>query len=160
LSSFLAAPPSATAPAVADAIVGDGWWPDLSIAAFRAATRVGELVTPARAREALLHGFISVDADPTVRMWRAAQLLLGATKLDEVTGPSIDGEKRAVLLWRRAVYASAAADLAETHGSISATDAGRDRAEDRATSADEHRRNAIVAVRDLTGRRRSRVSLL
>lgn len=150
--------PAAPAPAIADAIAGDGWWPDLSIAAFRDSTRLGTLVTDGRARDALIGGVIS--ADTQLATWRTAQVAAGVANLAAVPGPSIGGVRRAVILWRRAVYAWAAADLAETHNNITATDRGRAVTEERATSADDHRRNAIIAVRDLLGETRSRAALL
>ncbi len=155
--SFVAAP-AAPAPATPDAIAGDGWWPNLSIAAFRASIRLGTLVTDARARDALIGGIIS--ADTQLRDWRAAHEANDIASLADVPGPQIDGTPRAVILWRRAVYAYAAADLAETHNDITATDRGRAVAEERAISADDHRRNAIVAIRDLLGKTRSRCALL
>lgn len=155
--SFVAAP-VAPAPAIADAIAGDGWWPDLSIAAFRDAVRLGTLVTDGRAREALIAGVIG--ADTQLGKWRAVLEEAGIANLADVPGPVIGGEPRAVILWRRIVHAFAAADLAETHNDITATDKGRAANDQRATSADDHRRNAIVAVRDLMGAPRSRAALL
>ncbi len=155
--TFVAAP-AAPAPATPDAIAGDGWWPGLSIAKFRESIRLGTIVTDGRARDALLGGFIS--ADTQLASWRAAHEANEIASLADVPGPVIDGEPRAVILWRRAVHAWAAADLAETHNDITATDKGRTANEQRATSADDHRRNAIVAVRDLLGKTRSRAALL
>ena len=73
--------------------------------------------------------------------------------------PAIGGENRTVILWRRAVHAFAAADLAETHTDISATDAGRDRNALREDPCDALRREATAALRDLMGKTRCRVAL-
>lgn len=158
--SFVAAPPANPPAAIADAIAGDGWWPDLSIAKFRDAMRIPTEVTDGRCRDALVNGFVSADAE--LARWRACRVDEGAASLDLVDGISIGGETRPVILWRRIVYAYAAADLAETHNDISATnDSGaRSDIDRRAAGAAEHRRNATVAVRDLLGRTRSRVALL
>lgn len=155
--TFVAAPP-APAPAIADAIAGDGWWPALSIAAFRDSIRLGTLVSDGRARDALIGGVIS--ADTQLRDWRATHEANNIASLADVPGPEIGGVNRAVILWQRAVYAYATADLAETHNNITATDRGRAVTEERATSADDHRRNATVAIRDLLGKTRSRSALL
>ncbi|MBX9860633.1 MAG: head completion/stabilization protein [Sphingomonas sp.] len=157
MTGFVAAPPAAAAP-VADAIAGDGWWPALSIAVFREATRLGTMVTDLRAREALLGAAITVG--DALAAWRAGHEAAGVEELKDVPGRAIGGETRATVLWRRAVYATAAADLAETHNDISATDQGRKTSDARATSAADHRRNAIVAIRDLLGASRARVALL
>lgn len=157
--SLVAAPPaSAPAPAVADAIAGDGWLPNLSIAAFRAAQRIGTPVADLRVREALIGGVFSVAAE--IRAWRAAQVAAGWASLATVPLGEIAGEPVAVLLWRRAVYAYAAADLAETHNDITATEPARLRNEERAAGAPDLLRTATLAVRDLLGRTRSRVRLL
>ncbi len=153
--TFVAAPPAPVA-SVADTIEGDGWWPDLSIAKFRDAIRVGTQVSDGRIRDALVSAAIAADGQ--LAKWRAAQGDISS--LADVPGMSIGGEPRPVILWRRIVYAHAAADLAETHNDITATDAGRSAREVRAVSAEDHRRNAIVAVRDLLGRSRSRAALL
>lgn len=155
--AFVAAPPANPPAAVADVIPGDDWYPDLSIAVFRAAQRIPEVVTATRARDALIGGYLSAEKD--LLRWRAAQISEGKTALAATGLPSIGGESRSVILWRRAVHAFAAADLAETHSDISATEAGRDRRETRAASADDLRRTATAALRDLMGRTRARISL-
>lgn len=158
--SFVAAPPANPPAAIPDAIAGDGWWPDLSIAKFRDTMRIPTEVTDGRCRAALIGGFVSADVE--LAAWRAAREAEGAASLEAIDGPSIGDEKRAVILWRRAVHATAAAELAETHNDISATNDtnARDQNERRAAWAADHRRNATVAVRDLLGRTRSRAALL
>lgn len=158
--SFVAAPPAQDAPPIGDAVAGDGWWPALSITTFRAAIDVPTAVSPRRVAEALLGGFISVDRE--LAGWRAVQVAAGVTKLQDVPGDdnrNLGGEPRLVVLWRRAVHAYAAADLAESQNDISATNDGRARNEERAAGADEQLRTATVAIRDFLGRRRSRVRL-
>lgn len=152
--SFVAAPPSPTPPAV---IAGDGWWPDLTIADFKSLKRIPNTVTDARIREALLTGMI--DAARQLQTWRAAQEAAGIEKLEDIEGPTFNGEKEKVILWRKAVFATAAAELADTHNDITATAAGRERTEIRATSADEHRRDATQAIRAIKGLGRNRVAL-
>lgn len=164
MSGFIAKVPVLPAPpAIADDVIGDGWYPALKISHFQAAMRLGESVSPARAREALLGGFVTAAVG--LARWRETQEAAGIAGLAEapVAGKlagMLDGEPLAVILWRRAVYASAAAALVETHGDISATEAGRDRRETRAASADDLRREATAALRDLMGRRRTKVKLV
>jgi Phage head completion protein (GPL) len=154
MSGFVASPPAQIPDTI---IVGDGWWPSLSIAAFRDTMKIPRAVTDVRAREAIAAGMM--DVAHQLRSWRGDKEITGATSLQEVESPSYGGEKEAVMLWRRAVFAFAAAELADTHSDISATDAGRDRTAARAVSADEHRRNATQAIRAMKGRGRNRVAL-
>lgn len=157
--SFVASPPPSIIPSVApDQVEGDGWWPGVSIADFRASARIPEAVTAIRVRDALAAAMLTVDSELT--KWRAAHEAAGRADLAAVPSPEFAGERRAVLLHRRAVYAHAAADLADTHSDISLTPAGRDRREERAASADELRRNATFAIRDLLGRTRSKSVLI
>ena len=163
MSGFIAKAPALDLPAVADEVAGDGWYPTLKISAFQAAMRIGESVAPMRAREALLGGYMT--AAVALARWRPLQQAAGAATLATATVAgqpmaTLGGEPAAVVLWRRAVYASAAATLVETHGDISATEAGRDRRELRASSAEDLRREATAALRDLMGKRRTKVALV
>lgn len=155
--TFVAAPPSQPPAEVADAIAGDGWYPDLSIKTFREAQRVPEAVTATRVREALIGGFIS--AATGLQRWRTAREAEGKAGLAATSAITIGGESRSVILWRRAVHAFAAADLADTHTDIDATEGGRDRNEARAAASDDLRRTATAALRDIMGRTRTRVAL-
>lgn len=155
--TFVAAPhTSPQVPVVAaDQIGGDGWWPAASIGDFRAAMRVGEMVNAVRVRDALVAAMVTV-ADALAK-WRAAQ---SADTLETVAAASFGGDSRPVILWRRAVYATAAADLAETHNDITAGERGRAERDERAAAADELRRTATQAIRDLLGRSRAKVVLV
>lgn len=163
---MIAAPPVKPAASVPDMIPGDDWYPSLSIAEFKAAQRMPAVVTDTRARDALIGGILSVDAE--IADWRSAQQNAGITSIEAAVVrdaadrplPPIAGESRAVVLWRRAVHAYAAADLANTHTDISATADGRARNDDRADQACDLLRTATLAVRDLLGRPRSRSRLL
>ena len=156
--SFVAAPPANPPAGVADAVAGDGWYPNLSIKALKDAQRIPETVSDGRAREALLGGFISAAVG--LQAWRDQQEAAGKDSLAATSSITIGGESRSVILWRRAVHAFAAADLADTHTDISATDAGRERNQVRAESTDDLRRAATAALRDLMGKSRSRVRLV
>ncbi len=158
MTGFVASPSPPPAP-IADAIAGDGWWPALSIAAFREAVRVpATAASDARVREALIGAALTVG--DALAAWRTAREAEGTESLAQVGEPVVGGEPRALILWRRAVHATAAADLVETHGDIAATDQGaKANAEDR-LHAGSQRRAATIAIRDILGRARSRSALL
>ncbi|MBX9816268.1 MAG: hypothetical protein A4S12_07085 [Proteobacteria bacterium SG_bin5] len=158
MTGFVASPSPPPAP-IADAIAGDGWWPALSIAAFREAVRVpASAASDARVREALIGAALTV-AD-ALASWRTAQQATGAQSLAQLGPAVVGGEPRALILWRRAVYATAAADLVETHGDIAATDQGAKANAEERLHAGTQRRAATVAIRDILGRPRTRSALL
>lgn len=158
MSGFIASPVAPASPQ-SSSIAAGAFWPDIDINAFRDAMRIGDQAIPhARVEEALLGGI--VQADDNLVTWRAQREAEGAAKLADVEAPQIGGVSRLALLWRRAVYGFAAADLIETHRDVSATAAGAARAEQQATTPDDHRRNAIHAIRAMKGERRTSVALI
>ena len=120
--------------------------------------RIPGSVAPARATGAVTQAMLAVAEQ--LAEWRAAQEAAGFASLESVPAPRFGEDSTVELLWRRAIFSTAAADLVDTHGEISATNDGRDRREQEADSAAEHRRNATHAVRALQGKRRNRVRLL
>ncbi|WP_299307770.1 head completion/stabilization protein [uncultured Croceicoccus sp.] len=160
MSGFVARPPSETAPLpAADLVAGDAFWPGVSIAGFRDAMKFGRsAVNDERVRDALRGAMVHVRRE--LRMWKLAHVLAGATTLAAIDTEMIDGEPASVLLYRRAVFCTAAADLAETHHDVSATADGRSRIDDEVTAADELRRNATHAIRDIIGVTRTTVELI
>lgn len=159
MSGFVAQPPSnPPAPDPADQVAGDAFWPPVSISQFRDGYVIANSVTDARVRDALRGGMLHVRRE--LRAWKAAHVLAGATELSAIEDETIDGEPAAVLLYRRAVCSTAAADIVETHNEVSATLDGRDRAEEQKTAADELRRAATHAIRDILGVTRTTVELI
>ncbi|WP_260925453.1 head completion/stabilization protein [Novosphingobium sp. 9] len=81
--------------------------------------------------------------------WRTARVLAGATQLSDVTDQQLNLRNYAELLWERAVRFFAGADLFAQYADLSATEAGLDRAAEKAPTADDHRRMALAAIADL-----------
>ncbi len=158
MSGFISTP----APAVTE----DGttlecgpFWPDVDINHFRDTQRIGGTSIPeARVADALMGAVLSVDGD--LADWRATQEAEGYAALGEVPSATIGAETRLSLLWRRAVYAYATADLVETHQDVTATGKGQSAGSDMDFRADDHRRNAIHAIRDILGQRRNTAELI
>jgi len=65
-----------------------------------------------------------------------------------------------VRLYRRAVYASAQAELIERYRDVDTTHAGHVRADTLDPTIDDYRRNVRYAIRDMLGRPRADVELL
>lgn len=144
----------ASSPAIVRA---DGWLPDVVVQDIRAAVRVSSAAEP-RLRDAIRFAIISVRRE--LADWTAARKAEGRLSLKAVPCDQIDGQSILVRLYFRAVASLTAADLVETHLDATATDRGVDRAEVRAIPADDHRRNALWAIRDILAVTRTTVELI
>jgi hypothetical protein len=156
MSGFVSSPPPPST--TSDLVAHDGWFPGVRMADARSAMRFPTQVTDARLKSALRCAMLSVASELSV--WKAAQIAAGADSLEAVTDEQLDGGNRLVLLYERAVFSFAAADLAETQHDISATGQGKAKLQEQVLSADEHRRHAIHAIRDITGATRTAVELI
>jgi hypothetical protein len=150
-------------PAAPDATVltNDGFFPDIDLAQFRRAARLRDSVTVDRQRDAVLAAIITVGNDLTA--WAMARRLAGAADLAsvaDVPNGKLDGDPRLVILYRRAVYAFAKADLVERYRDVDTTAPGQRRAEDLDPSIGELRRDGAWAVRDMLGVTRTCVELI
>ena len=139
-------------------VAADAFLPAVAPDAVRAAMRLGTTVAPARLRAAIVAAIATAARD--LDAWRIEQIASGHDTLASVPAPAIDGVSAKVQAWQRAVMSYAAADLAETHAEISATADGLQRAGEVAIPVDQHRRNALHAIRDIIGKRRARVALI
>lgn len=159
-SGFVASPHECPVPAsdTTDTVDGGPFFPALSIAEFRDSMRVATAVTQVRVRDALRGGLLTVRAE--LRAWSAAKIAAGYPTLDAVQADELDFESVLVILFRRAVFAFAAGELAETHNDITATKDGKQQIEDQVLTADEHRRNGTHAIRDILGVGRTAVELI
>jgi len=124
-----------------------GFWPAIAYHDARGALRLGTVITDIRLRDALRAAGAAVLRD--LRAWRDARQAAGATTLAEVDADAIDGRNVLELHFERAVTNHAAALLFESHRDVTATDRGADRAEEKACSADDYRRVALHAIRDI-----------
>jgi hypothetical protein len=130
--------------------VHDGWYPPTDPAQLREAMRVTETVTEARLVEAVYSAQDYVGRE--LRRWRLDREAAGAASLEAVEPDvQIDFEPALVRRYRRAVFNLVMADLCETYRDVTATKDGADRAEQRALSSADYRRNATHAIRDLLG---------
>ncbi|WP_398501341.1 head completion/stabilization protein [Variovorax sp.] len=156
--SFVALPPTPASPA-ASVVPGDGWYPDIDCNDFRNALRMGEMVTHDRLVGAIEGAQVTVERE--LAAWRAACEMWGAATLAEVEPNRLSGGKhRLTLIYTRAVRMHAAAELAETHRDLTATQDGQARADTDETTAREYLRRATHAVRDILGVTRTAVELI
>ncbi len=162
MSGLVSLPPAADAdpPAAAppEVVTNDGWFPDIDLSAVRAVARIDTAITPARLRESAINAMSSVNQD--LAAYGVTQAALGYANLNAVPASQIDGRSRLVHLYTRAIVSLVWADLGERMRDYGATAAGADRAEELGCSADDHRRNARWAVRDILGISRMTAELI
>ncbi|MPT48059.1 MAG: head completion/stabilization protein [Sphingobium sp.] len=158
MSGFISSPAPAASPP-GETLDFGAFWPEIDINHFRDSQRIGgTLIPPARVKTALINAVMTVEDDLAV--WLATQRAAGYTMLADVPATQIADESRLVLRWRQAVYGIATADLAETHADVTVTGTGQARAGELDWRADDHRRNALQAIRAIKGKDRTTVELI
>lgn len=150
--SLIALPPEPASP-IGSTVAADGWFPDVDLNDMRDKLRVGKVVTHGRLTFAVEGALVTVQTE--LDAWKAAQVAAGADSLAAVPKGAM-----LTVLFRRAVYFTAAAELAETYRDISATDDGDARAEEFVPVAADYRRMATHAIRDMIGTTRTAVELI
>jgi len=139
-------------------IINDGWFPDLDGEHMRAALRLDGSITDARLEVAAVNALIQVNAE--LADYQAQREAEGHAALANVPAKQIQGESQLLHLYRRAIYCSAGAELAERYRDYSATGDGAERAEALTPTADEYRRDARWAIRSILGRVHTTVELI
>lgn len=148
----------ASAPAPAFTLTNDGFWPDIDANHLRERQRIGGNVSNARLEEAAVAAMISVNRE--LRPLKLRYMAQGAETLKDVPAEQIQAESELVHTYRRAIYSTASAEVAERYRTYSATNAGAAKGEEEEQSADDYRRDARFAIRDLLGISRTTVELL
>jgi hypothetical protein len=148
----------ASAPAPAFILTNDGFWPDIDANHLRERQRIGGNVTNARLEEAAVAAMISVNRE--LRTLKLRYMAAGADTLADVPAEQIQDESELVHTYRRAIYSTASAEIAERYRTYSATNTGTAKGEEEEQSADDYRRDARFAIRDLLGISRATVVLL
>lgn len=156
-NGLISLPPAPASPPESS-VETDGWYPAVDVNDVRARMRIGTIVTDARLRGAIVGAMLTVERE--LDAWAKRQSDAGYASLEEVPAPTIDFESRLVMAWRRAIDHHVMAELAETHRDIGATENGALRSEEVALTADEYRRTATHAVRDVLGVPRTSIGLI
>ncbi|MFC0206439.1 head completion/stabilization protein [Novosphingobium soli] len=159
--SFVALPaaPALDEPAAPEAvIVNDGFFPDIEPGAVREAARIPSSITPARLRAAILGAIMTVECD--LRAFAAEANAAGHTTLAAIPAPVLDGQSVQLMRYNRAVALYAKAELIERHRDFDTTSAGGNQADELMPSIGDLRRDALHAVRDILGKRRTTIDLI
>lgn len=147
-----------SAPAPDFILANDGFWPDIDAAHLRERQRIGSNVSNPRLEEAAVAAMISVNRE--LRPLKLRYMAQGAETLKDVPAEQIQNESELVHTYRRAIYSTASAEVAERYRTYSATNSGAAKGEEEEQSADDYRRDARFAIRDLLGISRTTVELL
>lgn len=165
MSLIAAAPPLVRTtppndPAPLGTVTAGDWWPEIDLAALRDAMRLDATITPQRLLPAVQEALATTIG--LLGIWAAAREAEGHESLVAVPALQIDSESVHVQRFRRAVYCHAKANLLERYSDIDTT--GRERRKDqdegREDQAEQHRRDATWAVRDILGNTRLTVELI
>lgn len=138
-------------------LANDGFFPGIDLAHLRAVQRLDGTVTHERLAHETVEAMLAVNAE--LAAWRATQQAAGHTTLADVPAATADGASALVQRYRRAVYCLAHASLLERYRNFDATGARPETASE-LPGADELRRDARWAVRDILGMARSTVALI
>ena len=134
------------------------FYPDISLLAFRQSMRVDSITSKERAVAALEAAIIEVNR--RLISFMQAQLSQGIETLDEVAEQAGLPEGSNEVLYLRAVYSLAKADLVEKYRDYDTTNKGTHRADELEQSINEYRRDAAWAINDLSQIRRATVELI
>lgn len=118
-----------------DVIKNTSFWPDVRVSEFRRDMRMDGSVTDPRLRLALLTAIAEVNAD--LYEFREKRRAQGYASLADVPADVIDGESQRLMLYRRAVFCWAKANLVERYRDFDATGDGSKKAEDIETTLGE-----------------------
>jgi hypothetical protein len=148
----------ASAPAQPFTLTNDDFWPDIDAAHLRERQRINGNVSAPRLEEAAVAAMISVNRE--LRPLKLRYMAQGYDTLEDVPADKIQNESELIHTYRRAIYSTASAEIAERYRNYSATNTGTAKGEEEEQSADDYRRDARFAIRDLLGINRTTVELL
>lgn len=154
---FIANPPQ-EASANGAKFVGDGWFPEIDLNNARDAMRVGTTITDTRLLAALGNAWNHISNE--LWAWRTVHENNGIGHLSDVSTRMIGTQSRLEYLFIQAVHASAQSELYDHYSDISATGKNEDAADNKRMSANDFRRIAVHAVRDILGKNRTKSSLI
>ncbi|MDE3738597.1 head completion/stabilization protein [Pseudomonas resinovorans] len=139
-------------------ISNDGWWPDIDGQDMRAVLRLDASITDARLKAAALSALLHTNRE--LAPFKARHQGAGHTSLQSIPADQVDGQSRLEILYRRALYCGAGAELTERYRALDSSAEGHDKADALTPSIDELRRDQRWAIRDLLGQPRTTVELI
>lgn len=139
-------------------ITNDRFWPDIDVVHLRTAIRLDGSITDARIEVVTVNALIQVNGE--LAKVKANHLADGYTTIADVPALEVNGESHLAHLYRRSIYCTVGAELAERYRSYDTSVEGNKNADELTPSVDEYRRDARFAIRDLLGVGHSTVELI
>lgn len=159
MTDLISTPPAPASPQ-GSKVTSGAWWPDIDVNQVRNTLNLGgTTIAHDRLVAAIAFGISEVTRE--LSPWRTVQVAGGKADLASVEPDrQVGGEPELVMLFIRAVRLMAAAELADRNQDITTTRQGADRGEDRMCMADDFRRDAVRAIRAITGATGTMVDLV
>ncbi|WP_272571279.1 MULTISPECIES: head completion/stabilization protein [unclassified Providencia] len=145
-----------------ETITSGDFWPAINTRAFRESMRVDGTVTQSRLIEALKNAIIETNRELSRFQQQEIHLgytTLGAVPASKITHGEIDVSEL-VILYRRAVFSAAKANLIERYRDIDTTPNGSKKADALESNIDDLQRDAIWAIQRIKGTTHNIVELI
>lgn len=156
MTSFIITAPST--PSSEPPIVSSLFWPEIDPVQIRDDQRIDNTISAPRLRSALIEAIATTNS--ALRDWRNTQTTSGIATLAEVESEEIDGTSALVHRYIRAVGCLAKAMIQERYRDIDTTGKGDKKADQLSDPIDDHRRDHLNAINDITGVSRTTVELI
>lgn len=156
MSSFISA--GTTQDTAESTIENNGFWPAIQPSDFRETHRLDSTITNARIESALKAAMATVNR--VLRHWQQAKVDAGYPTMEALPIPVWQVPEVFNVLYLRAVYSTAHANLLDRYADYDATNSGRERGERLQDPADGYRRDAAWAISEIEGRPHSTVELI
>jgi hypothetical protein len=147
VSGFIATPLAPASP-VGSTVEADGWFPPIDVNSVRDTLRIGEGVVTHERLVAAIEGAM-ITALRQLSAWRSTFAAAGFENLAAIDDVMIGGRKMTEVVWERIIRYYAAAEVADLHRDLVASDQANIRSENERNTADDYRRMAHHAVSDL-----------
>lgn len=125
------------------------FFPDISLRHYQQSVLTDGKVTTERLRHALVNAMIEVNRE--LSAWKQSQIAAGFTSLEAVPADHINNDSELMLLYRRAVYSEAKANLTERYRDTDTTDSGEKKAAALGETTDDLRRDVQWAIQRIKG---------
>ncbi|HCU2394884.1 head completion/stabilization protein [Morganella morganii] len=125
------------------------FFPDISLRDYQLAVLTDGKVTTERLKHTIITAMIEVNRE--LADWKQSQIAAGFMSVAAIPADHISNESELVLLYRRAVYSHAKADLTERYRDTDTTDSGEKKASALGETVDDLRRDVQWAIQRIKG---------